>query len=201
MSEAVAAQTAQVTNSAVEAETKPAEVQKPEAQASASVPEAKPSEPSKDEPKSEAKPAEPAKPVAPEKYDLKLPEDSLLEAQHVDKIKALAKQNGLSNADAQALLDSEHNSVVTYIEEKKTVWLKQVTEDKEIGGDNLNRNVELAHRVLEKHGTAELKNELNRTGYGNHPELVRFLVRLGKASGEDQLVAANTQGSSKRSAE
>jgi hypothetical protein len=54
----------------------------------------------------EAKPTE-AK-VVPEKYDLKLPEASLLDASHVEKLTAFAKERGLSNDEAQALLEREN---------------------------------------------------------------------------------------------
>ena len=46
----------------------------------------------------------PAAKVAPEKYDLKLPEGSKLDAKHIEKIAADAKARGLSQEDAQALL-------------------------------------------------------------------------------------------------
>lgn len=47
-----------------------------------------------------------SKPVAPETYDLKLPEGSLLSAEAVQEVEALAREAGLSNEHAQKLLDA-----------------------------------------------------------------------------------------------
>src|SRR5688572_20896218 len=54
------------------------------------------------------------KPVVPEKYDLKLPEGSLLEAAQMEKISAYAKEKGLSNEQAQELLERENDAVSGY---------------------------------------------------------------------------------------
>ncbi len=51
-------------------------------------------------------------------------------------------------------------------------------------------NVELAKRVVDRFGTDPLKKSLSESGLGNHPELVRLLVRIGKSMSEDQLVIA-----------
>ena len=51
--------------------------------------------------------AEGAKDAAPEKYDLKQPEGSLLSAEAVQEVEALAREAGLSNEHAQKLLDAK----------------------------------------------------------------------------------------------
>ncbi len=38
------------------------------------------------------------------------------------------------------------------------------------------------------------------TSYGNNPELMRFLVRIGKAMSDDQLLLAKGKGPEKKSA-
>jgi hypothetical protein len=148
---------------------------------------------------SSAKPASetpPAKPAAPEKYDLKVPENSLLESAQVEKLSAYAKQNGLSNEEAQALLDGESQAIATFVEERKTAWKTQAIVDPEIGGQHLNENVELAKRFIDRFGSPALKQELDKTGYGNHPEVVRLFVRLGKEMKEDKLIMPGAQSSS-----
>jgi hypothetical protein len=42
---------------------------------------------------------------------------------------------------------------------------------------------------MQQFGTPELKAALEQTGMGNHPELVRLFAKVGKAMGEDSLVA------------
>lgn len=147
-------------------------------------------------------------PKVPEKYDLKLPDGSLLEASHIERISSFAKEKGLSNEMAQSLLEREHGAVSSYAEAQKqnynkTVdsWAKLVEADSEIGGEGYKKNVELASRVIKRFGSESLVKALNETGYGNHPELVRAFTRIGKAMTEDQLVMPGTQPPAKPSME
>lgn len=146
-------------------------------------------------------PKEEPKKVAPEKYDLKVSEDSVLEPGLVEKIAAHAKQQGLSQEEAQALVTEREQAIATYVEERSQQWLKEVENDKEIGGTALKQNVELAARVVDRFGDPELKAELNKTGFGNHPKLVRLLTRIGKAMQEDQLVQPGAVPAAGRSRE
>lgn len=165
------------------------------------APDAPASEPTKEP----AKEPEKAKPVAPEKYDLKLPSGSLLEKSAVERIASYAKERGLSQEDAQSLLERESQAVSGFaeaqraeLEGKVESWKQEVEDDKEIGGAAFKQNVELAHRVLARYGSPSLRQALNETGLGNHPELVRVFVRIGKAMADDQLVMPGTQSAGKR---
>lgn len=147
-----------------------------------------------------SEPVTPAKaegtlPVAPEKYDLKLPKDSPVSAARLDQIKASAKERGLSNDQAQAELERENQTVSDFakgqIENLKQVqesWKTTAQTDPEIGGEKFKENSELAFRVVERFATPALKQELEATQYGNHPELMRLFVRIGRAMAPDQLV-------------
>lgn len=151
------------------------------------------------------KPGEQA-PVVPEKYDLKLPDD--LKAPegvdvnaYLERTAATARELGLSNEKANALLKHDVQTVSKYAEDVQAqhannvnAWLGQVKADKEIGGEAFDANAELAKRVIGRFGTDAFKDALNKTGLGNHPELVRFVVRLGKTMSEDQLVVPGSAG-------
>lgn len=134
--------------------------------------------------------------VVPEKYDLKLPEKSHLQASDVDKIAVYAKERGLSNEQAQEILNRENEAVGKFIESERSrieeltqkEWVSQIKADKEIGGDGFAKNIEMAKRVVTKFADQKLIDELEATGFGNHPELVRMLVRVGKQMSEDSLV-------------
>jgi hypothetical protein len=145
--------------------------------------------------------------VVPDKYDLKLPKDSPLSKESVERIALISKERKLSQEQAQALLETESNAVTSFTslqqdEFKKQVgaWAEQAKSDKEIGGDGFVQNAELAKRVVDKFGSAELKKQLDDTGLGNHPELLRFCVRLGKSMKEDSLVLGGAKGEGKKSA-
>jgi hypothetical protein len=150
--------------------------------------------------KPDEKQAESQKKV-PEKYDLKLPDDSLLDASITDKVALIAKERGLSNEEAQALVDNEHNAVKAFVAERTQTWLSASENDKEIGGQAFKENAEIAKRVVSRYGTDSLKKELNRTGYGNHPELVRLLYRIGKEMAPDKLIVPTAQAAGKKPVE
>lgn len=142
----------------------------------------------------------PAKPVVPEKYDLKLPDGSRLEAAHVEKIASYSKEHGLSNEQAQKLLERDNSLVADFFdgqkaqfEANKTAWLEESKTDKEIGGDSLGKNAELSKRVLDRFGTEKFKQLLDETGAGNHPEFIRVFTRIGRLMSEDQFVMPGTQ--------
>ena len=134
---------------------------------------------------------------APEKYELKLPDGSHLGDGALDRTAAYARKQGLSNEEAQELLNRENSAVVDYVESVKKqaeVWAEDSKADSEIGGDNLAKNCELAKRALDKFGSEALRDALNESGFGNHPEVVRVFSRIGKAMSEDQIVVPGTAG-------
>lgn len=143
------------------------------------------------------------------KYDLKLPEGSQLGADAVEKISSFAKEKGLSNEQAQAILEHEDEAVSSFAEYQKqqyeqtrNAWVEEVKNNKEYGGEKLNESLAHAKRVLEKYDpTGALRKALNDTGYGDFPPLVEFFVKLGRSSSEDKLVTSGTQGTGNKSIE
>jgi hypothetical protein len=121
----------------------------------------------------------------------------LNEAQ-VAEVTSYAKEKGLTNDQAQSVLDRDSAVVAGILKEQATKfdaevegWKTAVHTDSELGGKHLNESVLLSKTVLEKFGSKALRDELNATGFGNHPELMRLLVRIGKASEAAKLVQPN----------
>lgn len=128
----------------------------------------------------------------PDKYELKVEKESLLSKDQVKEIEAYARQQGFSNDQAQALLNREQKLLSAYKESLHTEfeatakkWTEDLKSDKEIGGDNFSKSVEIAKRVVDRFATESFKKSLNETGFGNHPELVRTFVKIGHAMSED----------------
>lgn len=149
------------------------------------------------EPKTEENKKEESK--VPEKYELKLPENSPLEQGHIEKIAAYAREQGFSNEQAQQILERESQAVTDHLEgrykeatEQAEQWVSELGNDKEIGGDQFKENVELGKRVIHRYGSDELREQLDATGLGNYPPLVRMLVKIGKQMAEDKLRLGNT---------
>jgi len=134
---------------------------------------------------------------APEKYeDFKAPEGVVLDGEVVSEFQAVAKELNLSQENAQKVIDrlapkiaqKTSAQINDAVAKARTEWGETSKTDKEFGGDKLTENLGVAKKALDAFGTPELRNLLNETGLGNHPEVVRFFYRAGKAINEDRLV-------------
>lgn len=141
-------------------------------------------------------------------YDLKLSENSLLDPAKVDEIKAYAKSKNLSPEQAQDLLNREEALLKSFVNEQQEEikkaseeWKKQALLDKEIGGENFNKNVEFAHRAMKRFGNETLTKYLDESGLGNHPDVIRMFMKIGQAMAEDKIIGSNSQGGQKKSLE
>lgn len=149
--------------------------------------------------------SEPVVPVVPEKYEFVLPENTPLDPTVTERVTALAKALGVTDAKgAQGVLDAIHGEVATSLETFKkaiepggSVWTEtkqrleaQALADKEIGGtpEALGRSVVEAKRVLSQYATPEFAAFAEQSGIGSHPEFIRLLKRIAVATGEDTLV-------------
>ncbi|MBH1918616.1 peptidase [Serratia surfactantfaciens] len=137
------------------------------------------------------------KPAAPEKYEFTSPEGQELDANALAVFEPIAKELGLSQEQAQKLVDIypqiQHQQAEAWSKQVAD-WGEQVKADKEIGGDKFNASVGAAQRALDQFGNPELREYLNASGLGNHPALVRFCAKVGKAMAEDTFVVPNQGG-------
>lgn len=137
------------------------------------------------------------KPAAPEKYEFAAPEGQELDANALSVFEPIAKELGLTQEQAQKLVD-----IYPQIQQQQAeAWSKQVADwgeqvkaDKEIGGDKFTASVGLAQRALDQFGNPELREYLQASGLGNHPALVRFCAKVGKSMAEDSFVVPNQGG-------
>lgn len=160
----------------------------------------------------DGKPAAPAKKddASADKIELALPEGSHLKQDDVDKIASFAKEHGLSKDVAQKLLERESATVAArdqaaldQLAEQSEAWKQEIIADKDFGGEKAAETAQLAHDVAKKFGSENFVSELERTGLGNHPELVRMLARIGRAmeSGNPNRGSGQPAGSQKKSTE
>lgn len=138
---------------------------------------------------------------APEKYEFQAGEGVELDADALKEFEPVARDLGLTNEQAQKLVDI-YPKLLAGMQQRQTEawqqqteqWATEVKADKEIGGDKLTASVGVAQRALDTFGSPELKDYLNGTGLGNHPELVKFCVKVGKAMSEDNMVTSGNGG-------
>lgn len=138
---------------------------------------------------------------APEKYKFTAGEGVELDADALKDFEPVARDLNLTNEQAQKLVDAYPKILAGVQQRQAEAWQKQtegwaetVKADKEIGGDKLTANLSAAQRALDQFGTPELKEYLNATGLGNHPDLVKTFVKIGKAMSEDGMVDGSNQG-------
>lgn len=129
--------------------------------------------------------------TAPEQYaDFSIPDGYAL-GEIGDEFKSVAKELGLTQEQAQKLIDLDvkrANAQTEAVHRATAEWQAQSKADKEFGGDALEQNVGIAQKALNTFGTDALKTLLQQTGLANHPEVIRAFYRAGKAISEDRFV-------------
>ena len=127
-------------------------------------------------------------------YELKLSEESHLDKAVLGDIESFAKEHKLSNEAAQTLLKREEDAVANYVkgsqealDTKVEEWRGEIEADKVLGGENFEKTKVDARRAVEAFGNEEFINILNNSGYGNNPDVVGFLARVGALMGNDDL--------------
>jgi len=126
---------------------------------------------------------------APESYDWG---ETQLDGEVLTAFSEVAKELNLTQEAASKVLDKMAPVMqarqAAQFEAARTEWAEQSKADKEFGGEKLQENLGFAKRAMDAYSTPELKTLLNESGLGNHPEVIRFFVKAGKAISEDTVV-------------
>lgn len=146
--------------------------------------------------KAEAEAAEPE--GAPEEYAaFEAPEGVTLNAELVSELAALAKEDNLPQGKAQKYVDlavklqtQQAEAFAQRVTETREAWVEAARTDKEYGGDKINESLATAKKALTTYGSDGLTALLNETGLGNHPEIIRLLVKVGKSVSDDSFVGS-----------
>jgi hypothetical protein len=137
--------------------------------------------------------------VVPEQYTLTLQQGTILEASDVADVAAMAKEQQLTQAEAEAALVAYEQS----LRDQSTKFRSELEADTTLGGANLahtQRNVLRALDALAPSTTPEgagLRKFLDKSGLGNSLHIVRLLDKVGRGMGEDRpILTSAPQGSS-----
>ncbi len=144
-------------------------------------------------------------PQAPADYaDFALPEGLTVDKERMGDFKTLAKELGLSQDAAQKLVDFQGTRMKDMLDapyklwtETQKQWQADITADPDIGGAKLQTNLSLAAKVIDAFGGDKLRQALDVTGAGNHPDVVRTFINMGKALAEGSFASGNPVKSSK----
>lgn len=136
------------------------------------------------------------------KYDLKLPDGVEVDAELMAALGPQFKELNLTNGQAQKLAEVYTKTLQERGAKQAEGWANTVGKwaddakaDKEIGGDKWDGTVSAATRAVNKLGTPALKEYLNASGGGNHPELIRFMAKVGAMIREDNPAKGGSGGS------
>jgi hypothetical protein len=129
--------------------------------------------------------------------DFNLPEGVEVDGETLSEARALLGEMRLPQEQAQRLVDfyagkiRQHGAAQTEswmkLNEK---WVSDFKADREIGGERIQETVAAATRAMDRFGSPGLREALIMTGAGNHPEVIRFVARVGRATAEDRFVVA-----------
>lgn len=142
--------------------------------------------------------AEAAKPKAPDKYELKVGKDAatFIDAEDLKQIEKVARDKGLTNDQAQAIVDGRASALL-----EQSVAFRAVTEaDADLGGDKMadtQRLVKVAMDKIYPAGTKDgddFRQMLAKTGYGNNRLIIKHFRDLGRQMAEDSPGAEGTGG-------
>ena len=142
---------------------------------------------------------------APEKYEFNdkvadAPE--VLDPEVLTAFGEVAKELDLPQEAAQKVLDKVAPVIqarqAEQVEKARIEWAEESQSDEEFGGESFESNIEVAKSALNAFGTDPFKQLLQESGLGNHPEVIRFMYRAGKAISEDSYVG-NSLGANAKS--
>ncbi|MBP6563996.1 MAG: protease [Burkholderiales bacterium] len=139
----------------------------------------------------------PADPV-PEKYEFTALEGHELADDVVTAFSDVAKELKLTQAAAQQLVDklapvlaqstaAKAEAFFADVGGAPATWAQQAKADKEFGGEKFDANLAVARKAME-FATPQMRALLDKTRIGDHPEMIRWMHRVGKALSEDTFV-------------
>lgn len=132
---------------------------------------------------------------------MKLPEGSPLSPEDLAAVKKQALEAKMTKEQAEGLIKERNTGALALktsqdnaFAQMKTQWKDSLDKDPEMGGEHLAETVLLSSRAFKSLASAEFQVQMEKTGFGNHPEFVRMMAKIGKLMGEDKLIRGNVEG-------
>jgi hypothetical protein len=130
----------------------------------------------------------------PDKYELKLPEKSVVSDKDMESVSALAKDLGITtNEAAQKILEYRNASATADREKSKSdyeasavQWLEKTKAEH---GPNFDAAVKAGQNFMNWVGDQELKDIFNEFRLGDHPAFVRAFAKAGKTMAEGRVLS------------
>lgn len=142
----------------------------------------------------EASTTDTTKAEAAVEYKFDMPEGVEVDQASLDEFTGIAKELKLPADAAKKFVDLAAKREIVRAEafaKQVETWGNEVKADPELGKAE---NLATAKKAIDTFGTPELRDLLNSTGMGNHPEVIRLALKIGKAISEDTFVAGRSGG-------
>lgn len=151
---------------------------------------------------------------APEAYtEFVMPDGYKLDEQLLGEFTPVLKELNLSQEAAQKVMDFAPKLIEKTVAETQAglltqlgladhaSWTAALKADAEIGGDKLPENLGHAKAAFTTFFSPAAQKLINGLGLGNHPEVIRGLVKVGKAISEDGFVPGGKTTASSNTAQ
>lgn len=158
-------------------------------------------DPKAEQPKGDGADKAKATEAAPAPLKLKVPEGLQADGKLMAGFEPVARELGLDSEKAQRLVDlyagralEAQQEAIEAHQKQVEQWAADVKSDKELGGDHFPETMQLVANVMTRFQDPALLEVLNKSGLGNHPALVRFVTKLGRAIADDSIKGAGGGG-------
>jgi len=139
---------------------------------------------------------------APEKYEeFALPDGFERDDKQIEEASVMFKDMGLSQENAQKLVDFNAAALGKLAEAQAEAWetlsdewAKASKDDKDFGGTKFNDSMVGIKQARDHFGNDKFMEMLDVTGVGNHPEMLRFMHKVGSAIKDDAILHGGSAG-------
>lgn len=125
-------------------------------------------------------------------YTVEMPEGLQRDEDLVKLTTSWARKQGLNQEQFGELMQGLFDLQLQRVKAAQDNWAKQ-REDaektlREEWGDKFDSNLKTAQKAVKEFGGGDLVQVLDTTGLGNHPAMIRLMLKVGQAISEDSLL-------------
>ena len=123
-----------------------------------------------------------------------MPEGVEVNEELMGEFTGIAKELNLTQDQAQKLVNLQANEMQKLSQAQvdawnatRDEWVANSKNDTEFGGNKFQESLGVMSKAIDAFGGDTFRNVLDETGMGDHPEVLRFLYKVGQAVGEDRI--------------
>lgn len=138
--------------------------------------------------------------LIPDTYEITTSTGEQLDGEDLDKLNQVCKKAGITQKQAQMLFSAYENDVSDFNQQLQSSynqqlqsWRDTVMNDRELGQENFEKTKANIKNVINRFGSSELTDFLNKSGLGYNPDFVRFVNKVGSLiSNDNNFIGGNT---------